>query len=35
MRSQKQKQKKSDRRLFENPEAEPGAKFKNASLGVV
>jgi hypothetical protein len=30
MRSQKQKQKASDRKLFENSEAEPAAKFKKS-----
>ena len=30
MRSQKQKQKESDRKLFGNPESEPEAKFKKS-----
>ena len=30
MRSQKQKQKESDRKLFDNPETEQEAKFKKS-----
>ena len=30
MRSQKQKQKEGDRKLFENPEGETGVKYKKS-----